>query len=145
MGKELRKMADDGDIFEPGIQAKIPSIGILRPSGENLASDEGYIPGMVRTTFTMSGGTISGNTAYGGGGVHVGMSGSKSRTFTKQQGGIIYGSGESDSNLNNTARNDFLGHAVYVNGYSSFKTRNTIAGTGVTLDSSLSGSAGGWE
>ncbi|MDR1410604.1 MAG: hypothetical protein LBI91_00190, partial [Spirochaetaceae bacterium] len=38
MGKELRKMADDGDIFEPGIQAKIPSIGILRPSGENLAS-----------------------------------------------------------------------------------------------------------
>jgi hypothetical protein len=51
MNSELGRQAAEGDIFEPGIRAKIPSIGILRPSGESLASGEGYIPGMVRTTL----------------------------------------------------------------------------------------------
>jgi uncharacterized repeat protein (TIGR02543 family) len=98
-------------------------------------------------TFTMSGGTISGNTssssyatysysAYGGG-VCVGSSG----TFTKQAGGIIYGS-EAGSSLKNTAYSDAYGHAVYVNGSGK---RNSTAGTGVTLNSGTSGSAGGWE
>ena len=51
MNEELQRRADEGDIFEPDIQAKIPSIGILRPGDANLAPDEGYIPGMVRTTL----------------------------------------------------------------------------------------------
>jgi hypothetical protein len=46
-----REMAGEGDIFEPGIQAKIPSIEILRPTDANLAADEGYIPDMARTTL----------------------------------------------------------------------------------------------
>jgi hypothetical protein len=93
-------------------------------------------------TFTMSGGTISGNTAtayssyhssYGGGVYSAG-------TFTKQGGGVIYGSNASSS-LKNTAGNDSNGHAVYANG----KKRNTTANASVNLDSSVSGSAGGWE
>jgi hypothetical protein len=51
MDGELQKRADAGDIFEQGIKARIPSIGILLPVGGNLAGDEGYIPGMVRTTL----------------------------------------------------------------------------------------------
>jgi hypothetical protein len=50
MDGELRR-AGEGDIFEQGIQAKIPSIGIPQPAGVSLAADEGYIPGMVRTTL----------------------------------------------------------------------------------------------
>jgi uncharacterized repeat protein (TIGR02543 family) len=90
-------------------------------------------------TFTMSGGTISGNIASYGGGVVALTSGS---TFTKQSGGIIYGS-NADNALKNTAGNNY-GHAVYVDGI-SHKQRNTTAGVGVTLDSGQSGSAGGWE
>jgi hypothetical protein len=89
-----------------------------------------YVSGM----FEMSGGTISGNTASTGGGVYV------SGTFTKQSGGTIYGSNASDS-LKNTAR--IYGHAVYVS--SGSKERSSTAGVGVTLDSGVSGSAGGWE
>jgi hypothetical protein len=100
-------------------------------------------------TFTMSGGAVSGNSASSssnsssnssGGGVYV-----DSGTFTKQPGAVIYGSNESDGTLKNTAGDD--GHAVYVEGSSGtgLKIRNTTAGTGITLDSSLSGPAGGWE
>ena len=101
----------------------------------NTASDGGGV--MVSGTFTMNGGTISSNTAniYSGGGVYVGSSG----TFTKSSG-IIYGSNASAA-LKNTASRD--GHAVYV--YSSSKKRDTTAGEGVSLDSEVSGSAGGWE
>ncbi|MHB9291052.1 hypothetical protein Holit_00124 [Hollandina sp. SP2] len=88
-------------------------------------------------TFTMSGGEISGNTASAassaGGGVYVYENG----TFTKQSDGVIYGSDASDT-LKNTAGSN--GHAV-----GGYKKRNTTAGSGVTLDSSVSGSAGGWE
>jgi hypothetical protein len=84
----------------------------------------------------MSGGAISGNTASSkGGGVYV-----NSGTFTKQQGGVIYGS-NADSALKNTVGGD--GQAVYVN--AEDKMRNRTAGEGVTLDGGLSGSAGGWE
>ncbi|MDR1902409.1 MAG: hypothetical protein LBQ88_09045 [Treponema sp.] len=93
----------------------------------------------VSGTFTMSGGTISGNTASSsyGGGVYV-----SSGTFTKQSGGTIYGS-DASSSLKNTAYSDSYGHAVYVS--SGSKKRNITAGTGVTLDSSVSGTSGGWE
>jgi TolB-like protein len=91
-------------------------------------------------TFTMSGGTISGNSAdYGGGGVYV----RSSSTFTKQTDGVIYGS-DANGTLKNTARDG--GHAVYVyREYSPDKRRNSTASVDVTLDSRISGSAGGWE
>jgi uncharacterized repeat protein (TIGR02543 family) len=89
-------------------------------------------------TFTMSGGEISGNSAFSGGGVYV-----DSGTFTKQSG-IIYGSDESDGGLQNSAYSGDNGHAVYVNS-SPAKKRNATADAGTTLDSSASGSAGGWE
>jgi uncharacterized repeat protein (TIGR02543 family) len=93
-------------------------------------------------TFTMSGGEISGNTALSsssshGGGVYVGGG-----TFTKQSGGIIYGSDAGDA-LKNTAGTG-NGHAVYVTIW-PVKKRDTTAGAGVTLDSRVSGTAGGWE
>jgi fibronectin type 3 domain-containing protein/uncharacterized lipoprotein NlpE involved in copper resistance len=101
----------------------------------------------VGGTFEMSGGTISGNRAnyyrtnsythsdsYGGG-VYV-----YNGRFTKQSGGTIYGGWESDDSLKNTA---YYGHAVYVE--SGSKERSSTAGVGVTLDSGVSGSAGGWE
>jgi uncharacterized repeat protein (TIGR02543 family) len=88
--------------------------------------------------FTMSGGEISGNTANYGGGVYV-----SSGTFIKQSGGVIYGANVDDS-LKNTASNG-NGYAVYVSTYSDSKIRNTTAGVGVVLDSSIIGSAGGWE
>jgi uncharacterized repeat protein (TIGR02543 family) len=109
----------------------------------NTASSSTYGGGGVlvenSSTFTMSGGTISGNTAdrYGGG-VYVYGSGA----FTKQSGGIIYGSDAEDS-LKNTAYSNSYGHAVYIN--SGSKKRNSTAGVGVTLNSGVSGSSGGWE
>jgi hypothetical protein len=88
----------------------------------------------------MSNGTISGNNAaYYGGGVYVDSNG----TFTKQSGGTIYGS-DADSTLKNTALNGNYGHAVYVYG-SPTKKRNSTAGSGVTLNSGVSGAAGGRE
>jgi hypothetical protein len=93
----------------------------------------------VSGTFTMSGGAISGNRASSyGGGAYVSSGG----TFTKQSGGVIYGS-DVDTALKNIATND-NGNAVYV-ASSPAKQRNTTAGEGVALDSATSGSAGGWE
>ena len=90
---------------------------------------------MYYGTFTMSGGTLSGNNGGSrGGGVYVDSSG----TFTKESGGTIYGTDASDS-LKNTAT---YGYAAYV---SSGERRNSTAGEGVTLDSSVSSEAGGWE
>jgi uncharacterized repeat protein (TIGR02543 family) len=107
-------------------------------SGNSASSSGGgvYVSGAI----TMRGGTISGNTAsYSGGGVSVGYNG----TFTKQTNGIIYGSSSSGT-LRNTAMNgDSYGHAVYV--YSGQKKRTTTAGSGLFLNSSASGTAGGWE
>jgi hypothetical protein len=94
----------------------------------------------------MSGGEISGNSAAAGsysvgygGGVYV-----YGGAFTKQSGGIIYGS-DADSLLKNTAAGSYSdGHAVYVNSPPTQK-RNNTAGEGVTLDSTQYGAAGGWE
>ncbi|MDR1215063.1 MAG: InlB B-repeat-containing protein [Treponema sp.] len=99
-------------------------------------------------TFTMSGGEISGNSAsvavvyssYAGYGGGVAVRGG---TFTKQSGGTIYGSNASGT-LKNTVSSDSYGHAVYADG-SPVKIRNSTAGSGVTLNSATSGSAGGWE
>jgi uncharacterized repeat protein (TIGR02543 family) len=102
-------------------------------AGSSASASSGGV--YVYGTFTQSGGTISGNTADYGGGVYVGG------TFTKQSGGTIYGSDASDT-LKNTAPSG-NGHAVYVS--SGSKTRNSTAGVGVTLNSAISGAAGGWE
>jgi uncharacterized repeat protein (TIGR02543 family) len=111
----------------------------------NTASSYAYAYGggvCADGTFTMSGGEISGNTASSyahayGGGVYISSSG----VFTKQSGGIIYGSDASDTLRNTVTSGNRYGHAVYSDG----KKRNTTAGSGVTLDSSISGAAGGWE
>jgi hypothetical protein len=117
----------------------------------NTANGGGGVSVNADGVFTMSGGEISGNTADYGGGVSVNaimiMTDEESYliifgTFTKQSGGIIYGS-DAGSALKNTAKNDYYGHAVYVT--SAIKKRNTTAGVGVTLDRTKEGAAGGWE
>jgi hypothetical protein len=95
-------------------------------------------------TFTMENGVISGNTASAdsayGGGVYVDGGG----TFTKKADGVIYGS-DASASLENTAWGNSYGHAVYVYiSSSSARKRNTTAGSGVTLDSKVDGSSGGW-
>ena len=109
-------------------------------SGNSSSSYGGGV--YVNGTFTMDGGEISGNSAsrYGGG-VYLGNG-----TFIKWPGAVIYGS-DASGTLKNTVTNsngDSSGHAVFVNS-SPAKIRNTTAGTGVTLNSGTSGSAGGWE
>jgi uncharacterized repeat protein (TIGR02543 family) len=110
-------------------------------SGNSLSINSGGGGGGVCVsdggTFTMSGGIISGNFAnfnggYGGG-VYV-----NGGTFTKESGGIIYGSNESEE-LKNTAHNM---SAVYV---SWERQRLSTAGIDVILDSSKTGGLGGWE
>jgi uncharacterized repeat protein (TIGR02543 family) len=101
----------------------------------------------VSGTFTMSGGTISGNTVSSdtcyGGGVYV-----SSGTFTKT-GGTIYGYSASDTTNSNVVKNSSgtvqsnMGHAVYVS--SGSKRRESTAGTSVNLDSTKTGTAGGWN
>jgi uncharacterized repeat protein (TIGR02543 family) len=120
--------------------------GNTSSSSSSSSSYASYGGGVyVSGTFTMSGGTISGNTASSsyayayGGGVYVG-----SGSFTKQSGGIIYGSNALDPALKNTAKSDSYGHAVYV-GISPTKKRDATAGEGVTLNSAAIGAAGGWE
>jgi uncharacterized repeat protein (TIGR02543 family) len=109
-------------------------------SGNTAAAGGGGVCVSGNGIFTMNGGIISGNTAASGGGVFVSGSG----TFTKQPGGIIYGS-EAGSTLKNTATNGSgSGHAVLVS-YPNTKKRDTTAGTELTLDSRIDGSAGGWE
>jgi hypothetical protein len=108
--------------------------------------------------FTMSGGEISGNTAScydsgdpRGGGVYVngGRFGLDGR-FTKTGSGIIYGYTSGDAKSNTVKNSSGVvrsgsGHAVYVSGSDPVKRRETTAGPTVNLDSSKSGSAGGWE
>jgi hypothetical protein len=111
----------------------------------NISSGRNYGGGGVLCsgTFTMSGGTISGNTSSGGGGgVYV-----SSGTFTKTGGGTIYGYTAGDANSNKVVNASGViqnnsGHAVF---RSSFMRRETTAGPAVNLDSSVSGTAGGWN
>jgi hypothetical protein len=112
--------------------------GTFTQSGGTISGNSATWGGGVFGTFTMSGGTISGNTArvYGGG-VYAGSG------FTKQSGGIIYGL-NADAGLQNIASYGSAAVYIYISSSSS-KIRNTTAGIGVTLDSTVSGSAGGWE
>jgi hypothetical protein len=79
-------------------------------------------------TFTMSGGTISGNTAHNGGGVAV------DGNFTKT-GGTIDGTNSAG-----------IGRVVlFPISNTSFRKRETAAGPEVNMDSRVDGRAGGWE
>jgi hypothetical protein len=49
--EDLRQQIDLGNIFEPGIEAKVSSIGIRLPAGQGLADSEKYLLTMVRTTL----------------------------------------------------------------------------------------------
>jgi hypothetical protein len=122
--------------------------GTFTMSGGAISGNTGNSGGGMyigNGTFTMSGGTISGNTGYSGGGVYVGRTYINGAyvdgTFTKESGGTIYGSDASGA-LKNTASSDARGHAVYVE--SGGKKRNSTAGPGVTLNSSLGEAEGGW-
>jgi fibronectin type 3 domain-containing protein len=92
-------------------------------------------------TFTMSGGEISGNTAssryYSGGGVCVYNGG----TFTKQLGGVIYGSNATSALKNTATAGNSYAQAVNA----GLGKRDTTVSVGATLDSTVSGAAGGWE
>jgi len=119
-------------------------------SSTNSSSYGGGVYVGENATFTMSGGEISGNTVsytgssyYGGGyggGVYV-----SSGTFTKT-GGTITGYA-SDTVNGNVVRDSSVvnnrGHAVYIN--SSSRRRETTAGPDDNLDSTKSGTAGGWD
>jgi hypothetical protein len=97
------------------------------------------------STFIMTGGSIQGNMAgnYGGGVYAEG-------TF-KKTGGTIYGTGGADGNTANgaagTPPNSLPGHAVCImfGNPPTYRCRNSTAGPTVFLDSTKSGSAGGWE
>jgi len=117
-------------------------------SGNTASSDGGGVWVGTGGHFTMSGGAISGNTTSSkGGGVYVDNKG----TFTKSGGGTITGYANDPVNGNVVKNASGVvqsnnGHAVYVYVSSnSAKRRETTAGSGVNLDSSKSGAAGGWE
>jgi hypothetical protein len=108
-------------------------------------------------SFTMHGGIIAGNTAGdGGGGVAVVNTGGETvlsgGVFKKlpalgsQTSGIIYGNdGSVNRNKATQGESSFLnnkGHAVYIQ--ASSKTRETTAGQGDHLDSTVAGTNGGW-
>lgn len=99
--------------------------------GESAGGGGVFVDG----TFTMNGGTISGNnTPKSGGGVFV-----SNGTFTKSnKAGVIYGGDVAEDKANKA---DKYGHAVYTsNGSRDSTVRATMA-----LDSEKQGSVGGWE
>jgi len=138
-------------------------------SGNSPNSNGGGVY-MERGTFTMSGGEISGNTASAsspysfanrayGGGVYVYVSldlsvGNKG-TFTKSGGGIITGYADDTAEGNMVKENNIVqsnkGHAVYVSVYNSNsystseKCRDNTAEQTDNMDSTIVGTAGGWE
>jgi hypothetical protein len=125
--------------------------GPFTMSGGEISGNTAYMGGgvFVSGTGTMSGGKISGNTAAVGGGVYVNVSEYILGTFTKSGSGTITGYA-SDTVNGNVVKNSSgvvqygRGHAVYVSS-SPIKRRETTAGAEVDLDSRVSGAAGGWE
>jgi hypothetical protein len=85
-------------------------------SGGGVFVGDGY-----NETFTMNGGTISGNTAGSGGGVRVDSNSAIFHMVT----GTIYGNGEANVSLRNTATGG--GAALYA--YRGFAERGTFTGT----------------
>jgi hypothetical protein len=127
---------NEGGAFEMSGNAVIS--GNVASSSYSSSSAYGGGVYVAGGAFTMNGGEISGNTAAYGGGVYV-----NGGTFTKSGGGTIYGSNETNTALQNTATSGTAyGHAAYVS--SGSKRRNTTAGPNVEMDSSKTGSAGGW-
>jgi hypothetical protein len=123
--------------------------GTFNMSGGTISGNTAYYGGGVYFaggggTFAMNGGTISSNTAYYGGGVYV-----NGGTFTKTLNSIIYGDDDDNADNGNetdntaTANNMNAGHAVYV--YNGPKIRNNTAGAGDGLDNTIAGAPGGWE
>jgi uncharacterized repeat protein (TIGR02543 family) len=108
-------------------------------SGNTATRGGGVTVAGSGVTFNMSGGTISGNTAgYEGGGVEVNTGGIFNKT-----GGIIYGKdGGSNSNTVTIGMplhtgGDTDGHAViYDGGGSNIYYRDTTLGTGINISTS---------
>jgi len=115
-------------------------------TGNKVSSSGGGVYMEDKSAFTMDGGEISGNTSstFGGG---VYMTGTNA-IFTKT-GGTITGyagdtvNGNAVKNASGAVLNN-RGHAVYVSS-SPVKRRETTAEPEIDLDSSVSGSVGGWE
>jgi hypothetical protein len=145
--------------------------GTFTMKGGMISDNTAYSSGgggvyVTSGTFTMQGGSISGNTTErGGGGVDVNntstftmeggrISGNIASSSSSYGGGVYVNSGNATfikrGNSTIDATNSAMGgKAAYVsyrllNGYVT-KVRNTAAGPNVNLDSSKSGSAGGWE
>jgi hypothetical protein len=157
-GNEAR---DGGGVYVNNGGTFTMNNGVINNNTVKFSNIDSYGGGVYikKGTFTMNGGLISGNTAIAstnynsyGGGVFVSING----TFTKSGGGTIYGyiNGDSNSNTVKNASGVVLssrGHAVYVGIDSGYvgtypaKGRETTAGPGVNMDSSMSGMAGGWE
>jgi hypothetical protein len=104
-------------------------------------------------TFTMSGGEISGNTgiiynmSYGGGGVYCDDTFKKQPDPGSSTSGIIYGYSSSDTAKSNKVV-DSTGNVVADKGHAvrgANLKRETTAGLTQIMDSTVSGSAGGWE
>jgi len=117
-------------------------------SGNNIKAINDIGGGGVHVdggTFTMRGGTITGNTSSIGGGVYVNRG-----TFTKT-GGTITGYG-SDRNNGNVVKDSmhnvmsFKGHAVYAeNGSSGIRLKEGTAGPGDNLSYSSGATSGAWD
>jgi hypothetical protein len=115
----------------------------------DFAGSRGVVGGGVclngNASFSMEGGTISGNSTtdhtFAGGGVYA-MNAAD--VFTKT-GGIIYGYGAS-TDMVNTINGTANAVRTYQDAFGTIiNTRNTTADVDVVLDSTQSGSAGGWE
>jgi hypothetical protein len=131
----------DGGFFT--IQDSASVSGYTASSGSDAYGGGVYVA--AGGTFAIQGSvSVSGNTASSGpnaygGGVYVADGG----IFTKGSGSTIYGS-DTDDALKNTAGYANYGPAVFINS-SPVKIRYSTAGTGVTLDSAVDGTAGGWD
>jgi len=113
--------------------------GIFTMNGGTISGNTAYYGGGVFVlggTFTMNGGEISGNTAFSdnarGGGVYV-----EEGIFTKTGGTITgYASDVANGNVVKNSSGDVVnnsGHAVYATGNNVTKRRETTAGPGVNL------------
>jgi hypothetical protein len=132
-GEKTISLSGAGSLFTVGSGAALTlgnNVTLQGVSGNTASLVRVESGGSLEMT---AGSKITGNTttSSNGGGVYVYSSG----TFTKETGGVIYGS-DADASLRNTAYSSSYGHAVYV--YTGSKKRNTTAGSGVTLSSSSS-------
>ncbi|MDR1073225.1 MAG: hypothetical protein LBL45_06065 [Treponema sp.] len=104
-------------------------------SGNSASPDGGGVSVRSNGTFTMSGGTVSGNSTSSTSGGGGGVYVSANSVFIKSGGGTI-------DNTNSAG----TGKVVYVyDGTKRGKERKTTAGSSVNLDSRVSGRRGGWQ